>query len=453
VDLSIIILAAGQGTRMRSALPKVLQPLAGQPLLKHAIDCSKAVGASDLCVVYGFGGEAVMATIDDADLRWALQSEQLGTGHAVQQAMPETPDENRVLVLYGDVPLLRPSTLQRLIDKSGDDDVAVLTVDAADPFGYGRIIRENGKVLRSVEQKDASESEQEIREINTGVMTAPAGKLKHWLQNLGNDNSQGEYYLTDVIGMAVADGVAVHGVKAYSETEIMGINDKKQLAEAERAKQLGLVNKLMSNGVGFADPARVDIRGTLTCGTDVFIDVNAVFEGDVTLGDNVIVESNNLIRNSEIGSGTVIHSNCHIEGASSGSDCEIGPFARLRPGAALANRVKVGNFVEIKKSTVADGSKVNHLTYIGDATIGRNVNVGAGTITCNYDGANKFQTVIGDNAFIGSGVELVAPVEIGADATVGAGATISRNAPPGALTIERAKQVTIESWKRPQKQK
>jgi bifunctional UDP-N-acetylglucosamine pyrophosphorylase/glucosamine-1-phosphate N-acetyltransferase len=328
----------------------------------------------------------------------------------------------------------------------------VLTVDALDPFGYGRIIRKNGQVVRSVEQKDATEEEQQICEINTGVMTAPAARLKGWLDNLGNDNSQGEYYLTDVIAMAVADDVTVHGVKAYSETEIMGINDKKQLAEAERAKQLAQVEELMSQGVGFADPARVDIRGSLSCGTDVYIDVNAVFEGDVKLGDNVTIESNNLIRDSEIGSGTVIHSNCHIEGASSGADCEIGPFSRLRPGAELANNVKVGNFVEIKKSTVADGSKVNHLTYIGDATIGKSVNVGAGTITCNYDGAFKHQTVIGDNAFIGSGVELVAPIEIGADATVGAGATISRPAPAGQLTIARAKQVTIEGWKRPKKQ-
>jgi bifunctional UDP-N-acetylglucosamine pyrophosphorylase/glucosamine-1-phosphate N-acetyltransferase len=448
----IVILAAGQGKRMRSAFPKVLQPLAGQPLLQHVISCSKAVGASDLCVVYGFGGDAVIERMNDPELRWVLQQEQLGTGHAVQQAMPETPDGNRVLVLYGDVPLLRPSTLRRLIGKCGDDDVAVLTVDALDPFGYGRIIRKNGQVVRSVEQKDATEEEQQICEINTGVMTAPAARLKGWLDNLGNDNSQGEYYLTDVIAMAVADDVTVHGVKAYSETEIMGINDKKQLAEAERAKQLAQVEELMSQGVGFADPARVDIRGSLSCGTDVYIDVNAVFEGDVKLGDNVTIESNNLIRDSEIGSGTVIHSNCHIEGASSGADCEIGPFSRLRPGAELANNVKVGNFVEIKKSTVADGSKVNHLTYIGDATIGKSVNVGAGTITCNYDGAFKHQTVIGDNAFIGSGVELVAPIEIGADATVGAGATISRPAPAGQLTIARAKQVTIEGWKRPKKQ-
>ena len=361
------------------------------------------------------------------------------------------PDENRVLVLYGDVPLLQPDTLRRLLDECSGDDVAVLTVDAEDPFGYGRIVREKGQVVRSVEQKDATESEQAIREINTGVMTAPARRLKIWLNNLSNDNSQGEYYLTDVIGMAVADGCTVHGVKAPTETEIMGINDKKQLATAERAKQMQQVEALMEAGVTFADPARVDIRGSLGCGQDVFIDVNAVFEGEVTLGDNVRIESNNLIRDSEIGPGNVIHSNCHIEGATTGDSCEIGPFSRLRPGAELANNVKVGNFVEIKKSTVADGSKVNHLSYIGDTTIGKNVNVGAGTITCNYDGANKYQTVIGDNAFIGSGVELVAPVDIGEGATIGAGATISKSVPAGKLTVERAEQVTIANWKKPQK--
>lgn len=452
VKLSIIILAAGQGTRMRSALPKVLQPLAGTPLLGHVIQCARTLGADDICIVYGFGGETVQSVIADPELRWALQSEQLGTGHAVLQAMPDTPDDHRVLILYGDVPLLMPGTLKALVQECGNDDVAVLTVDAADPFGYGRIVRENGQVVRSVEQKDASDAERQITEINTGVMTAPAAKLKAWLANLSSDNSQGEYYLTDVIGMAVADGCVVHGVKASSETEIMGINDKKQLAVAERAKQIQQVNLLMEAGVTFADPARVDIRGSLSCGQDVFIDVNAVFEGDVTLGDGVTIESNNLVRDSSIGANSVIHSNCHIEGAVTGNGCEIGPFSRLRPGAELANNVKVGNFVEIKKSTVADGSKVNHLTYIGDTIIGTNVNVGAGTITCNYDGANKYQTIIGDDAFIGSGVELVAPVEVGEGATIGAGATISKPAPAGKLTVERAKQVTLQNWKRPQKE-
>jgi bifunctional UDP-N-acetylglucosamine pyrophosphorylase/glucosamine-1-phosphate N-acetyltransferase len=451
LGLSTIILAAGQGTRMRSSLPKVLQPLAGRPLLAHVLDISRQIGADDVCIVYGFGGEAVQERFPDPGIRWALQAEQLGTGHAVQQAMPETPTENRVLILAGDVPLLTGPTLQKMLGDTPQDDVAVLTVDMDDPGGYGRIVRENGSVHRIVEHKDANAAENAIKEINTGVILCPGDKLKNWLANLGNDNAQGEYYLTDVIAMAVADGVTVHGIKGNSSTEVMGINDKKQLAEAERALQARLVDELMAQGVGFADPARVDIRGTLRCGTDVFIDINAVFEGDVTLGDGTHIESNNLIRDSQIGPGTVVHPNCHIESSSTGSNCEIGPFARMRPGAELANNVKVGNFVEIKKSTVADGSKVNHLTYIGDTEIGKGVNVGAGTITCNYDGANKHKTRIGDGAFIGSGVELVAPVDIGANATIGAGATITKEVPADELTIARAKQTTIRGWKRPVK--
>ena len=436
---------------MRSALPKVLQPLAGQPMLRHVIECAHALGAEDICIVYGHGGETVPAAFPGEALRWVLQAEQLGTGHAAQQAMPGTPDANRVLILFGDVPLIRPSTLASMITTCGPDEVAVLTVDMDDPHGYGRIVREHGNVVRNVEQKDASEAEQAIREINTGVLCAPAVRLKGWLSRLGNANAQGEYYLTDVIGMAASEGVVVHGVKAADWKEVMGINDRKQLAEAERALQLRLVEELMTQGVSFADPARVDIRGQLECGRDVFIDVNAVFEGDVTLGDNVKIESGNVVRNSSLGAGTVVHPNCHIEGATTGAACEIGPFARLRPGAELANNVKVGNFVEVKKSTIADGSKVNHLSYIGDTTIGTKVNVGAGTITCNYDGANKHRTVIGDGAFIGSGVELVAPVEVGAGATIGAGSTISKPAPPDTLTVARAHQVTIQDWQKPVK--
>lgn len=337
LSLSIIILAAGQGTRMRSALPKVLQPLAGKPLLAHVLDCSEAVAADDVCVVYGHGGEAVQGAIARPGLRWALQAEQLGTGHAVQQAMPNTPDANRVLILAGDVPLLTPETLKTLLEETPANDMAVLTVDMEDPTGYGRIIREGGSVKCIVEQKDASEEQRAINEINTGVILCPAVKLKHWLAQLKNDNSQGEYYLTDVIAMAVADKVTVHGIKAGSSAEVMGINDKKQLAEAERALQARRVDALMKEGVGFADPARVDIRGTLTCGMDVFIDINAVFEGDVELGDGTVIESNNLIRDSKLGAKTRVHSNCHIEGATTGDECEIGPFARLRPGADLAN--------------------------------------------------------------------------------------------------------------------
>ena len=327
---------------MRSALPKVLQPLAGQPMLRHVIECAHALGAEDICIVYGHGGETVPAAFPGEALRWVLQAEQLGTGHAAQQAMPGTPDANRVLILFGDVPLIRPSTLASMITTCGPDEVAVLTVDMDDPHGYERIVREHGNVVRNVEQKDASEAEQAIREINTGVLCAPAVRLKGWLSRLGNANAQGEYYLTDVIGMAASEGVVVHGVKAADWKEVMGINDRKQLAEAERALQLRLVEELMTQGVSFADPARVDIRGQLECGRDVFIDVNAVFEGDVTLGDNVKIESGNVVRNSSLGAGTVVHPNCHIEGATTGAACEIGPFARLRPGAELANNVKVG---------------------------------------------------------------------------------------------------------------
>jgi len=451
LGLSIIILAAGQGTRMRSDLPKVLQPLAGRPLLSHVLDCCKALSADDICVVYGHGADAVQSVFADEPLRWALQAEQLGTGHAMQKAMPETPDQNRVLVLFGDVPLLMPETLSTLLSETPVDHVAVLTVDMDDPSGYGRIIRERGRVSSIVEEKDAGVDEKAVREINTGVMLSPADKLKVWLKDLSNDNAQGEYYLTDVIAMAVNDKVEVHGIKASSPVEVMGINDKKQLAEAERALQMRRVDKLMQAGVGFADPARVDIRGTLTCGKDVFIDINAVFEGHVELGDGTKIESNNLIRDSKLGAGTVVHSNCHLEGATTGSNCEIGPFARMRPGAELANNVKIGNFVEIKKSTVGDGSKVNHLSYLGDSQVGTGVNVGAGTITCNYDGAAKHKTKIGDRAFIGSNVNLVAPVEIGEGANIGAGSTISKSAPANQLTLTRAKQTTIKGWKRPVK--
>ena len=451
MSLSTIILAAGQGTRMRSDLPKVLQALAGRALLAHVIDCSHAIGADDICVVYGHGADMVQAAFEGEEIRWALQAEQNGTGHAVMQAMPGTPDENRVLILFGDVPLLLPRTLQQMMAATGEDEMAILTVDMDDPTGYGRIVREKGKVVRNVEQKDATEDERKIAEINTGVMLAPAASLKKWLGNLGNDNAQGEYYLTDVIAMAVANGMTVHGIKAKSQEEVMGINDKKQLAEAERALQARLVDELMAQGVGFADPARVDIRGKLLCGKDVFIDINAVFEGDVELGDGTTIESNNLVRDSRLGPGSLVHSNCHIEGATTGANCEIGPFARLRPGAELADNVKVGNFVEMKKSTVGDGSKVNHLTYIGDTDIGSGVNVGAGTITCNYDGANKHRTTIGDGAFIGSGVNLVAPVEVGKDATIGAGSTITKRVADEQLALERSKQKNVQGWKRPTK--
>ncbi len=453
MNLSVVILAAGQGKRMRSDLPKVLQPLAGRPLLMHVIDCARELAADDIAVVYGHGGEAVRAAISLPDVRWVLQPEQLGTGHAVIQAMPDIPAGNRVLILFGDVPLLRPATLSKMIAATPDDAVAVLSVDVGNPTGYGRILRSGEAVTGIVEEKDATAEQRAIAEINTGVMLCPAGRLRVWLDDLDNDNAQGEYYLTDVVGLAVAQGVPIVGIKADSETEVIGINDKIQLAQAERALQARLVEELMADGVGFADPARVDIRGTLSCGTDVFIDVNAVFEGDVHLGDGTRIESNNLIRDSRLGPNSLVHSNCHIEGAATGDGCEIGPFARLRPGAVLADKVKIGNFVEIKNSAIADGSKVNHLTYIGDTEIGTGVNVGAGTITCNYDGANKHKTVIGDGAFIGSGVNLVAPVTVGKGATIGAGSTITKPAPDDALTLERSKQVSIADWKKPVKKR
>jgi len=453
MDLSVIILAAGQGTRMCSELPKVLQLLAGRPMLAHVLDTSHALGAGDIAVVYGYGGELVPHTCGGDGSRWVQQAEQLGTGHAVQQAMPETPDANQVLVLYGDVPLLTVTTLQRLIDATAENEVSLLTVDLDVPTGYGRIIRVDGNVTAIVEEKDATEKQRAVKEINTGVMIASGKKLRDWINAIDNNNAQGEYYLTDVVASAVADGTTVNTVKANDWVEVMGINDKKQLAEAERALQIRQADELMQQGVGFADPSRLDIRGKLTCGKDVFIDVNAVFEGDVSLGDGTRIESNNLIRDSELGAGTIVHSNCHLEGATTGDNCEIGPFARLRPGAALANNVKIGNFVEIKKSTIAAGSKVNHLTYIGDAEIGTDVNVGAGTITVNYDGANKHKTTIGDNASIGSGVNLVAPIEIGAGATIGAGSTITKPVPDGQLVLERSKQVSVPGWTRPTKKK
>ena len=347
MSLSIVILAAGQGKRMNSELPKVLQPLAGRPLLSHVIDCAKGVGADDICVVYGHGGDEVRAAFAGTELRWALQAEQHGTGHAVQQAMPDTPDDNRVVILFGDVPLLTPATVQNLIDHCGDEDVAVLTVVLDNPFGYGRIVRQNGNVVRNVEERDATDEEKAITEINTGVLCCPAHSLKAWLGRLNNDNSQGEYYLTDVLGMAVADGVTVHGVITDDQAEVMGINDKRQLGEAERALQQRRVSELLDQGVTFADPARVDIRGTLRCGKDVFIDVNVVFEGDVTLGDYVRIGMNNLVRDSRIGSGSNVRANCHLDGATTGERCVIGPYARLRPEAALADDVKIGNFVAV----------------------------------------------------------------------------------------------------------
>jgi bifunctional UDP-N-acetylglucosamine pyrophosphorylase/glucosamine-1-phosphate N-acetyltransferase len=450
--LHVVILAAGQGTRMKSAHPKVLQPLAGRPLLTHVLGRALGLGAHATHVVYGHGGDAVPAAFPDADVCWVLQAEQLGTGHAVAQAMPGIPDDATVLVLYGDVPLIEAATLRPLVEAARAGRFALLGVRLEDPTGYGRIIRDaGGRVVRIVEQKDASSSELAVTEVNTGIVAAPAGRLRAWLAGLSNANSQGEYYLTDVVASAVADGVAVEAMLAPTVAEVLGINDRAQLASLETALRARITTELMAGGVTLVDPARVDVRGRLDCGRDVIIDVNAVFEGVVVLGDDVSIGPNVLIRNSRLGAGCVVHANSTIESADIGPGCELGPFARLRPGAELGQGVKIGNFVEVKKSRIGVDSKVNHLSYIGDAEIGTRVNVGAGTITCNYDGANKHRTVIGDDAFIGSNTALVAPVEVGAGATIGAGSTISKDAPGGELTVARGKQVTVRGWKRPVK--
>ncbi len=454
MDVSVIILAAGQGKRMCSDLPKVLQPLAGRPLLSHVIGTVQELEPDQICVVFGHGGNLVKQAFAETDLTWALQAEQLGTGHAVMQALPNIDADDVVLILCGDVPLVRVDTIKPLIDAAESGNLAILTTDLEDPTGYGRIVRDiDSHVLAIVEERDATDEQKAIPEINTGLMACRALLLSRWLQCIKPDNSQGEYYLTDIVGCAINDGTSVVPVIAESSAEVLGINDKKQLAAAERNYQKAVVDELLQQGVTVIDPQRVDVRGTLNCGTDVVIDVNTIFEGDVVLGDNVQVGANTIISNSSIGSGTRILPNCILEQATIGSACEIGPFSRTRPGVELDDRAKLGNFVEIKKSRIGKGSKVNHLTYIGDTTIGERVNVGAGTITCNYDGANKHPTVIGDGAFIGSGVELVAPINIGEGATIGAGATISREAPAGELTVERSRQKVIRGWQRPSKDK
>lgn len=452
MPLEIVILAAGQGTRMKSDLPKVLQPIAAKPMLEHVLDRSAALEASRTHVVYGHGGALVPNAMKGHEVAWVEQVEQLGTGHAVAQAVPGIDDDSIVLVLYGDVPLIRVATLKPLIETASKNKLAVLSVILDDPAGYGRIVRDDkGQAAKIVEQKDASADEQAMREGNTGILACPAGQLKSWLAQLGNDNSQGEYYLTDVIAMAVTEGYPVEVQIADSEAEVMGVNDKKQLAQLEAANRAEKADALMAAGVTLLDPNRIDVRGTLRCGRDVVIDVNTIFEGDVVLGDGVSVGPNVIVRNATLGARCNVHANSVIDTAEIGNECEIGPFARVRPGTVLDDNAKLGNFVEVKKSRVGKGSKVNHLTYIGDSEIGQRVNVGAGTITCNYDGANKFKTTIEDDAFIGSGVELVAPVTIGRGATIGAGSTVSKNAEADTLTVARAKQTTIKGWKRPRK--
>jgi bifunctional UDP-N-acetylglucosamine pyrophosphorylase/glucosamine-1-phosphate N-acetyltransferase len=451
--MNVVILAAGQGKRMHSDLPKVLHPLAGKPLLGHVLDTAREIGATKICVVYGHGGERVRTALDAPDLTWALQEPQLGTGHAVLQAMPAAVPSAPTLILYGDVPLIRTSTLRRLIEAAGRGSLALLTAHLENPKGYGRIVRVDGAVKRIVEEKDADDAEKAIREINTGILVAPTAALARWLPMLGNRNAQGEYYLTDIVALAVAEGMPVVTAHPDAIWETEGVNSKLQLAALERVHQRTIAERLMEAGVTLADPARFDVRGELICGRDVSIDVNCVFEGRVELDDGVSIGANCVLKNCHIGSGTRIAPFCHIEDAEVGADSIIGPYARLRPGTELGPGVHIGNFVEVKNSTIADSSKANHLAYIGDATIGRRVNVGAGTITCNYDGANKHRTVIEDDVFIGSDTQLVAPVTVGRGATLGAGTTLTRDAPPDQLTVSRAKQMSIPGWKRPVKKK
>jgi bifunctional UDP-N-acetylglucosamine pyrophosphorylase/glucosamine-1-phosphate N-acetyltransferase len=450
--LSIVILAAGQGKRMKSDLPKVLQPLAGVPILGHVLKTAKALGADATYVVYGHGGDRVKEALKDEPVTWVLQAEQLGTGHAVAQAMPMIPDDHQVLILYGDVPLIRQSTLEQLAAESSDKSIGLLTIVLNDPTGYGRIVRDNaGNVVRIVEQKDANTKERAIKEINTGLVAVPARALRQWLGALRNNNAQGEYYLTDIIVMAARDRMRIGAVIAPTEAEVLGVNDKVQLAQLETALRAQRAQELMLQGATIADPARIDIRGEVSVGRDVFIDVNVVLTGKVVLGDRVRIGPNNFLRDCEIGADTEVHPNCVIDKAKVGPRNSIGPFARLRPDSVLHEDVHIGNFVEVKKSEIGAGSKANHLTYLGDATVGAKVNVGAGTVTVNYDGVNKWRTEIGDNAFVGSGSMLVAPVKIGANANTAAGSTITKDAPEGKLTIARARQVTIDGWKRPQK--
>ncbi len=451
--MNVVILAAGMGKRMQSALPKVLHPLAGKPLLGHVVDTARTLSPSGLCIVYGHGGETVPQRMEASDLAFAKQEPQLGTGHAVMQALPHLREDAPTLVLYGDVPLTTAATLRRLLDSAGTDKLAILTVELGDPTGYGRILREDGRIVSIVEQKDASEAQRAIREVNTGILVAPTARLKHWLTTLSNDNAQGEYYLTDIVARAVAEGVPVVSAQPDAVWETLGVNSKVQLAELERIHQRNIAVRLLEQGVTLADPARIDVRGTLSCGRDVSIDVSCVFEGKVELEEGVTIGAHCVIKNARIARGAEIKPFCHIEDAVVGAESIIGPYARLRPGTELAEDVHIGNFVEVKNSRVAAHSKANHLAYVGDADVGSRVNIGAGTITCNYDGANKFRTVIEDEAFIGSDTQLVAPVRVGKGATLGAGTTLTKDAPPGALTVSRSKQVTIEGWQRPVKLK
>jgi bifunctional UDP-N-acetylglucosamine pyrophosphorylase / glucosamine-1-phosphate N-acetyltransferase len=452
-DLTVLILAAGQGTRMRSALAKVLQPLADRPLLAHVLDTARALSPARLLVVYGHGGEQVQAAFPDPDITWIHQPEQRGTGHAVGLALPATESTDRVLVLYGDVPLVRAETLNRLLSAlDAGADLALMTTVLSDPTGYGRILRaDTGRVLRIVEQKDATEAERHIREVNTGIMAARSEAFARWLSTVTDDNAQGEYYLTDCVALANAEGARVEASVAHDPVEVMGVNDKRQLAEQERAWQRRQADALMAAGVTVIDPDRLDVRGEVIAAPDATLDVNVVLRGRVELGEGAVIGAGCVITDTRIGPGAQILPHCVIDGAVIGANALVGPFARIRPGTETAERSRIGNFVEVKNSRVGEGSKINHLSYVGDTEVGRSVNIGAGTITCNYDGANKHKTVIGDRAFIGSNTALVAPVTVGEDATIGAGTTLNKDAPPGELTVARAKAITIPGWKRPVK--
>ena len=451
--MNIVILAAGQGKRMHSNLPKVLHPVAGKPLLAHVIDTARTLSPGKLVVVRGHGGDEVQARVAAPDIGWAEQAQQLGTGHALAQALPQLGGAGQTLVLYGDVPLTTPETLKRLLHAAGDG-LAILTVNLANPTGYGRIVRDAAsRVCSIVEEKDATPAQKAIAEVNTGIMAMPTARLADWLGALKNDNAQGEYYLTDIVALAVAEGLPVSTAQPAGEWEVLGVNSKVQLAELERQHQRNIADRLLVAGVRLADPARIDVRGKLTHGRDVAIDVGCVFEGTVELADAVEVGPYCVLKNVRVGAGTRIAAFCHFEDAVIGPDGILGPYARLRPGTELGPEVHIGNFVEVKKSRIGAQSKANHLAYIGDAEIGQRVNVGAGTITCNYDGANKFKTIIEDDVFIGSDTQLVAPVTVGRGATLGAGTTLTKDAPADALTVSRAKQMTLSGWRRPVKEK
>lgn len=453
MPLKVIILAAGKGTRMRSSLPKVLQPLALKPLIRHVVDTASALACDEMITVVGHGADQVMSALSDVSVSFVEQHQQLGTGHAVQQALPHIADEDRVLILYGDVPLTRAETLQDLLSLVDErHPLALLTIDLEDATGYGRILRDiHHSVQAIVEEKDATASQKTIQEANTGILAASGRHLRDWLSRLSNTNAQGEYYLTDIIAMCVADGFNVHTTQPMSALEVLGVNDKAQLQGLERQYQRALAGALMAQGVTLLDASRVDIRGNLQVGQDVQIDANVVLEGDVRLGNRVVIESNCVIKDAVISDDTVIHAFSHLDAVTIGQACQIGPYARLRPGTELANRVKIGNFVETKKARIGEDSKVNHLSYVGDTLMGQKVNIGAGTITCNYDGVNKHQTVIGNEVFVGSDTQLIAPVTVHDGATIGAGSTITKDAPAQTLTLSRAKQHSFQDWQRPVK--